>query len=310
MRSNRLILAASLLLSLAITASFSQQVRATFTPVPRADFSPIFGNSTTTNFNNMSFRLTANGHPGLVGKNLTVLPLICNGSSTGSWNDCEVDEASATSVFFNDPFSHTPVTFNSLGLYYLGDNYITCYIYDPSTGNGDLCGGQHYSTYSSFDYKQIRYSGGILPVYRFWSDTKRHHFFTISHSEKSSVENNYSTRVWRYEKPAFFAYRNEVCNASPVYRFWSDTKQGHFFTINEAERNHIIANYPQNVWRYEGIAYCAHQKASTSTPVYRFWSNSQQGHFYTADASERDHIINNYPLNVWRYEGVAFWAYH
>lgn len=287
----------------------SQQVGATLTPAPSANFSPMFGNSSSTNFINVSFTLNANGHPGLVGKNLVVMPVVCNGISTGSWYDCEADPISATTVYLNDAYSSTSVTFSSLALYYLGNNYLTCYVYDPITQNGDLCGAEHYSSYSYFDYKQINYSGGLLPVYRFWSDTKKHHFFTINHDEKVNVQDNYSDNVWRYETPSFFASRSEVCEGSPVYRFWSDAKQGHFYTISEGERNSIIATYPSNIWRYEGIAYCAYPTASTSTPVYRFWSDTQQGHFYTADASERDNIINSYPSNVWRYEGIAFWAF-
>jgi len=43
--------------------------------------------------------------------------------------------------------------------------------------------------------------------------------------------------------------------ASSIYRFWSDTKQGHFYTSSEDEKNHIIATYPESVWRYEGVAW-------------------------------------------------------
>lgn len=295
--------------TLIVSIVSSETAFATLTPAPSANFSPIFGNSSSVNFNNVSFSLNANGHPGIIGKSIYILPVICNGISISSWNDCEVDGASATYTTFTDSYSSVGVTFNNLALYYLGNNYITCYVYDASTDNGDFCGAEHYSTYTYFDYKEINYSGGLLPVYRFWSDSKRHHFFTINHAEKWNVESTYSTSEWRYEEPAFFAYRSEVCNASPVYRFWSDSKQGHFYTINESERDYIISNYPQNIWRYEGIAYCAHKDQVTSTPIHRFWSDTQQGHFYTANEDEKNQIISNYPTNVWRYEGVAFWAF-
>jgi hypothetical protein len=42
-------------------------------------------------------------------------------------------------------------------------------------------------------------------------------------------------------------------NSKPIYRFWSDTYHGHFYTISESEKNDIIANDPN--WRYEGITY-------------------------------------------------------
>lgn len=282
-------------------------VSATLTPAPVANFSPIFGNSTTTNFNDISFSVSPNGHPGLVGKNLTVVPYICNGSGLYSFYDCEIDEYSVTGVYFADSSSYESITFSNLALYYLGNNYIMCYIYDPASQNGDFCGGSTYE--GDPDYKQVSFSGGLLPVYRFWSDTNSHHFYTIDHGEKESVEDNYNDSTWRYEQPAFFAYRSEVCVGSPVYRFWSDTKQSHFYTIDVNERNYITSNYPTNVWNYEGVAYCAQAGATTSTPVYRFWSNTMQGHFYTTDEGEKDYIISHYSSDVWNYESVAFWAY-
>jgi len=44
----------------------------------------------------------------------------------------------------------------------------------------------------------------------------------------------------------------------PVFRFWSDTQQAHFYTIDEEEKEYVIATYPDNVWRYEGIAFYAY----------------------------------------------------
>jgi hypothetical protein len=41
-------------------------------------------------------------------------------------------------------------------------------------------------------------------------------------------------------------------------------------------------------------------------PVHRFWSDLFQKHFYTASSVEKDYIIATYPVNTWRYEGVAW----
>lgn len=293
------------LVAISILFVLNTNTNATFTPTPSANFYPIFGNSSTYNFIDITASISANGHPGLVGKTLYVYPLICNGPSLYDFNDCELDPASGTTVYFADAYTYVPLTFYSTAMYYLGNNYIGCYVYDATTNNGDACGG-----YPHFDYKEINYTGSLLPVYRFWSEQKKHHFFTQSHSEKKSIESNYTDYVWKYEKPAFFAHRTEACSGSYVYRFWSDTQQGHFYTTSNSEKNYITTNYPSNVWRYEGTSYCVPTNATGSAqPVYRFWSDSQRGHFYTIDESERDHIIASYPSNVWRFEGIAFYAY-
>ncbi len=35
----------------------------------------------------------------------------------------------------------------------------------------------------------------------------------------------------------------------------------------------------------------------------------QQVHFYTMDENEKDTIIAVFPVDVWRYEGIAYYAY-
>lgn len=95
-----------------------------------------------------------------------------------------------------------------------------------------------------------------------------------------------------------------------VYRFWSDQNQAHFYTRSVQERNHVISAYPDRVWRYEGVAFSAFASPAEGTvPVFRFWSANRGAHFYTASATERDHVIKTYPRQVWAYEGIAFYAY-
>jgi surface protein len=45
-----------------------------------------------------------------------------------------------------------------------------------------------------------------------------------------------------------------------------------------------------------------------TTPVHRFWSDSLRSHFYTASEDEKNHVIATWS-DVWRYEGLAFYAH-
>ncbi len=93
----------------------------------------------------------------------------------------------------------------------------------------------------------------------------------------------------------------------PVYRFWSPRYRGHFFTINVAERNHIIANLWYD-WNDEGVAYYAFPDAVAGTvPLYRFWSDRYKHHFYTTSLSERNHIIATLWYD-WSHEGIAYYV--
>ncbi len=147
------------------------------------------------------------------------------------------------------------------------------------------------------------------PVYRFWSNTYMHHFYTASLDEKNYVIAHYPTNIWNYEGIGFDAFAAQQANTVPVYRFWSNKYNGHFYTASESEKDYVISHYPTNIWNYEGIAFYAYPtQEPNTTPVYRFWSSSYNGHFYTSSETEKDYIIAHYPTSVWNYEGVAWYV--
>ncbi len=91
-----------------------------------------------------------------------------------------------------------------------------------------------------------------------------------------------------------------------VWRFYSSAYKAHFFTIDEDEKDNLIANNPN--WKFEGGAYRAFKEWSPGTvPLYRFYSSKYRGHFYTTDEGEKDDLIENNPN--WKFEGVAFHVY-
>jgi len=147
-------------------------------------------------------------------------------------------------------------------------------------------------------------------VYRFWSPQNGRHFYTISELEKQKVLVEYPY-VWTYEGAAFRAYRDASQSAlKPVYRFWSGTLGGHFYTIDEAEKLRIIKEYP-HAWTYEGVAFHAYpegQQPAWASPVHRFWAAGRGAHFYTIDEAEKDRILDKYS-HVWVYEGIAWYAF-
>lgn len=101
---------------------------------------------------------------------------------------------------------------------------------------------------------------GNTALYRFWSKTKKSHFYTANPSERDDVIRNYSDDVWKYEKVAFYVqpYRSGcTAGTQPVFRFWSKTKQSHFYTKSLIERDEVIRNYSDDVWKYEGPKFCA-----------------------------------------------------
>ncbi|EKD46754.1 MAG: hypothetical protein ACD_67C00079G0001 [uncultured bacterium] len=147
------------------------------------------------------------------------------------------------------------------------------------------------------------------PVHRFWSPKNRGHFYTSSESERAQMVAAYSPSEWTYEGVAYNSFGESAGNLVPVYRFWSAQNQHHFYTASEDEKNSVDANYTDNEWKYEGIAYYAYttQEANTK-PVYRFWSAQNKVHFYTGEESEKNSTDANYSDNEWKLEGAAWYV--
>jgi acid phosphatase type 7 len=97
--------------------------------------------------------------------------------------------------------------------------------------------------------------------------------------------------------------------AAPVHRFWSPLYARHFYTIDEAEKDRVLARYA-DIWLYEQPAFRAlpTRIESRLAPVHRFWSGQTNSHFYTLSEAEADWLLAHYP-HVWIYEGVGFYAY-
>ena len=92
----------------------------------------------------------------------------------------------------------------------------------------------------------------------------------------------------------------------PVYRFYSKSYKGHFYTIDPEERATLMCTNPN--WRYEGVAYyAATEQVQGTVPLHRFYSKNYRGHFFTVDEDEMWTLRNTNPN--WRYEGVAFYVY-
>ncbi|MDM8554290.1 DUF4091 domain-containing protein [Desulfococcaceae bacterium HSG7] len=102
----------------------------------------------------------------------------------------------------------------------------------------------------------------------------------------------------------------------PVYRFYSPGLLKHLFTIDENEKEHLIAN-AADVWQSEGIAYYAFHPSQYNAAsrlqknmllaVHRFYSEGLHTHLFTTDENEKEHLIAN-AADVWRYEGPAFYV--
>lgn len=144
-------------------------------------------------------------------------------------------------------------------------------------------------------------------VYRFYNQFSGRHFYTAVPEERDLLTG--ARQDWGFvgEGVAFNVSRNPGSNLQPIYRMFNSNTGSHFYTVDEAERDLVLAN-PS--WGYidEGIAFYALDKdASIGTDVHRYFRQSTQSHFFTIGAQDIEDIANIPELaNDFIYEGVAF----
>lgn len=111
----------------------------------------------------------------------------------------------------------------------------------------------------AFEAATTPFVSGLAPVYRFWSDVTQSHLYTVSDTERDKLVREYRD-VWTFEGIAFYAYPDgrQPYGTKPVYRFWSDVKTAHFYTISESEKNKFLKQYC-DVYTFEGIAFYAYE---------------------------------------------------
>lgn len=95
-------------------------------------------------------------------------------------------------------------------------------------------------------------AAGTVPLFRFWSSRYNGHFYTTSADERDAVMSRWPD-VWSYEGVAFYVYPTTASSPDTVSvaRFWSASARHHFYTASAAERDSVIARWP-DVWAYEG----------------------------------------------------------
>lgn len=115
--------------------------------------------------------------------------------------------------------------------------------------------------------------------------------------------------VWKFEGPAFHAWATRYfADLAPVHRFWSERSGSHLYTIDQAEKDALLA-HPS--WTYEGVAFHAYpegRQPDDSLPVYRFWNPWNNWHLYTIDPHEAQRLLTQYQ-DKFIFEGAAFYVY-
>ena len=91
------------------------------------------------------------------------------------------------------------------------------------------------------------------PLYRFYNPGRGTHFYTASLAERDMVIATWPS-VFTYEGIAYNVSAAPAPETMAVYRFYNVRSGSHFYTASAAERDHVIATWP-DIFTYEGPAF-------------------------------------------------------
>ena len=131
------------------------------------------------------------------------------------------------------------------------------------------------------------------------------YFFSIYPSEMANALATNPT--WNLEGPAFYASLTPSDGLAPVWRFRNLLNGSYLYTINDGEKNDIIANY-STYFILEGPAWYASPVPATGlTPLYRFRNLTNGTYLFSAYESEKDDIVAKFP-SIFKLEGVSYYV--
>jgi hypothetical protein len=140
-------------------------------------------------------------------------------------------------------------------------------------------------------------------VQRFYNKRNGSHFYTADPDEAGRVATTLS-HIYSYDGPAYRLNTSNPSNMRPLYRFYNRRNGSHFYTVDPAERDLVIATLA-STYSYDGPAYSVSTFQWFSKPVYRFYNRISGTHFYTADLSEANRVMTTLAA-TYTYEGIGY----
>ena len=113
--------------------------------------------------------------------------------------------------------------------------------------------------------------------------------------------------TWNLEGPAFYASLGINPGLAPVWRFRNIINGSYLYTINDGEKNDIIANYSA-YFVLEGPAwYASPEPVPGFSPLYRFRNLTNGTYLFSAYEAEKNAIVANY-AGVFLLEGISYYV--
>jgi len=177
--------------------------------------------------------------------------------------------------------------------YYLGannDHFYTANVGEIGTTQHGAAGKFGYVCEGVLGYISANQIPGTVPVYRYWHEANKDHFYTHNAGEIGTTQQGATgNHGYKCEGVLGYAYSSAATGFTvPVYRYFHSGFHDHFYSANASEIGTTQHGTAGNFgYSSEGVGFqlFTHQ-LSGLIPVYRYFLEANHDHFYTHNAGE------------------------
>ena len=187
-----------------------------------------------------------------------------------------------------------------------------------SNADGNINETVSYSYVGTSEETEAIDESGLLltDVHRFYQHDRGFHFYSADANEIDYVrqQSDAGELSYTYEAEQYRVLADnrdaitgeEIEGVEPIYRFFNNDTGAHLYTMNEEEKDSIIANLPN--YSFEGVRYYAFESEPESIetiPVYRLFNTNSGTHLFSSAQNEISYIEENLPNFVMENGGNA-----
>jgi hypothetical protein len=187
------------------------------------------------------------------------------------------------------------------------DHFYTANAGEIGTTNPGQTGNHGYKSEGILGYVSPHEFPGSIPIYRYWHEGTKDHFYTINAGEiGTTTVGQTGNHGYKYEGVVGFAYPADH-QVVVVHPYWHEAHHDHFYTTNGAEIGTTEKGHVGNHgYKCDGTIFniFAHHHHGL-VPVHRYWQDQHHDHFYTTNAAEIGTTnVGQAGNHGFKYEGV------
>jgi len=151
-------------------------------------------------------------------------------------------------------------------------------------------------------------------VHRYWHEGNKDHFYTTNAGEIGTTSPGQTgNHGYKFESSPFHIFTHQHPGLVPVYRYYKDASHDHFYTTNAGEIGTTTPGQTGNHgYKFESIlGYVSPNEFYGGLPLYRYWHEGSQDHFYTTNAGEIGTTTPGHTGNHgYKFEGIVGYVVH